>query len=151
MTRIALLLAASSLAFAQINALSVGEIAPVRVKAGQSVEVKTPLQLKPGYHVQSNTPTDKYLIPLKLTWNAGPLSAGEAVYPKPKLEKYSFDDKPLSVFTDDFVVTTRFTAGSNAPPGVATLTGKVRYQACTDRECLPPRNVEVSVKVTVVK
>ena len=55
------------------------------------------------------------------------------------------------MFIEDFVVTTRFTAPPNAPAGATTATGKVRYQACTDKMCLPPRNVEVSVKVTVVK
>jgi len=152
MTKTALLLLWSSwAAFAQINVLTVGEIQPVRVKAGQSVEVKLPLELKAGYHVQSNMPTEDYLIPLKVTWNPGPLTAGAITYPKPKMEKYVFDEMPLSVFTEDFVVSTRFTAASTAPPGPLTATGKVSYQACTDKMCLPPRNVEFTVKVTIVK
>ena len=151
MSKGVLLLLASSLAFAQINVLTVGEIQPVRVKAGQSVEVKLPLELKAGYHVQSNMPTEDYLIPLKVTWNPGPLTAGAVAYPKPKFEKYVFDEKPLSVFTEDFVVSTRFTASPSATAGPATATGKVRYQACTDKMCLPPRNVELTVKVTIVK
>src|ERR1700719_284760 len=102
MTKTALLLLWSSWAFAQINVLTVGEIQPVRVKAGQSVEVKLPLELKAGYHVQSNMPTEDYLIPLKVTWNPGPLTAGAITYPKPKMEKYVFDEMPLSVFTEDF-------------------------------------------------
>jgi len=151
MLRWVLIFAAASISFAQINVLSVGEVAPLRVKAGQSVEAKVPLQLKAGYHVQSNMPTEDYLIPLKLTWNPGTLTAGPVGYPKPKFEKYVFEEKPLSVFTEDFVVTTRFTAPPSAAAGPATVTGKVRYQACTDKMCLPPRNVEVTVKVTVLK
>ena len=141
----------AQIAFAQINALSIGDVPPVRVKVGQATEVKLPLQLKTGFHVQSNMPTDAYLIPLRLTWNPGPLTAGAVDYPKPKLQKYSFDEKPLSVYMEDFTVTAHFTAPANVPPGAAMVTGKVRYQACTDRECFPPRNAEVTLKVTIVK
>jgi thiol:disulfide interchange protein DsbD len=144
-------LAFAAACFGQINALTVGDIAPVRVRAGQTVEVKLPLQLKAGFHVQSNTPTDAYLIPLRVTWNPGPLTVSAIEFPKPKMEKYAFDEKPLSVFTEDFFVTTKFTAAPNATPGSATVTGKVRYQACTDRECFPPRNADVALKVTILK
>src|SRR5437762_5770730 len=120
----ALLFLASSIGFAQINALTVGEVPPIRLKVGQSGDVKLPLQLKAGYHVQSNMPAEAYLIPLKVTWNPGPLTPGAITYPKPKMEKYAFDEMPLSVFTEDFIVTTSFTAPATAPAGLAIATGK---------------------------
>ncbi len=39
----------------------------VKAKPGSTVEAKVSLQLRQGYHVNSNTPSDDYLIPLKLT------------------------------------------------------------------------------------
>ena len=53
---------------------------PVAAKAGTTVEVKLPLQLREGYHMNSNMPPDPFLIPLRLTWDSGPISA-EVVYP----------------------------------------------------------------------
>lgn len=107
------------------------------------------MQLRNGYHVNSNTPTDAYLIPLRLTWTADPLVLDGVEFPKPKLEKYEFADKELSVFTGDFDVTTRFKVPAAAPAGVHVVTGKLRYQACSHKECLPPRTIEVKLPVEV--
>jgi DsbC/DsbD-like thiol-disulfide interchange protein len=110
-----------------------------------------PLDLRPGYHVNSNTPSDEYLIPLRLTWNPGPLEASGFTFPQPRMEKYSFSEKPLSVFTGDFQIVTHFKASANAAPGPATLTGKLRYQACNNSMCLPPKTLDVSLQAEIVK
>lgn len=110
---------------------------------------KVHAQLREGYHVNSNTPAEDYLIPLKLTWNATPLEVISVEYPAPKLEKYPFSAKPLSVFSGDFDITTKFKVPANAPNGPAILTGKLRYQACTDRMCLPPKTIEVPLTVDI--
>jgi len=102
------------------------------------------LQLKSGYHVNSNTPSDEFLIPLRFTWTNGAAEAGEVTFPKPQLEKYQFSEKPLSVFTGDFKVQGKFKLISTG-----TVTGKLRYQACSDKACLPPRTLEVKLPVEV--
>lgn len=120
-------------------------------KVGTTVEAKITAQLRTGYHCNSNTPSDDYLIPLKLTWGPAPLTASGVVYPKPQMEKYAFSDKPLSVYTGDFDIVTKFKVSDSAVPGPAVLSGKLRYQACTDRMCLPPKTVDVSLPVEIVK
>lgn len=107
--------------------------------------------LREGYHCNSDKPSDEYLIPLKLTWAPGVLQPADVVYPKPELQKYSFSDKPLSVYTGDFQIVTKFKAPASAPAGPAILTAKLRYQACTNRMCLPPKTVDVSLPVEIVK
>ena len=147
----AALLATSSLSFAQTNVLFVGKPDVVSAKAGATIDTRLPLELRSGYHVNSNTPSDPYLIPLRLTWNPGPLTPGEIAYPKPSMEKYSFSEKPLSVFSGRFELKTRFAVPAGAPPGLVTVAGKLRYQACNDRECLSPKTIDVALKVDVVK
>jgi len=115
------------------------------------VEAKLTAQLRSGYHCNSNTPSDDYLIPLRLTWTAAPLEVAGVVYPKPEMEKYSFSDKPLSVYTGDFDILTKFKVPASAPVGPAVISAKLRYQACTDRMCLPPKTVDVTVPVEIVK
>lgn len=140
-----------SLSFAQTNVLTIAPPEKVAAKAGAEVPVKIVAQLKPGYHCNSDKPSEDYLIPLKLTWTPAPLEVAEVVYPKPQMEKYAFSEKPLSVYTGDFDIITKFKVPASAPPGPAVLTGKLRYQACTDRMCLPPKTVDVSLPITVVK
>ncbi len=119
------------------------------MKRGSSVVAKIPLHLKAGYHVNSNTPSDEYLIPLRLTWDPGKLAVEGTVYPKPQMETLSFSEKPLSVFSGTFVVEVRFKAAANAPAGSVTMMGKLRYQACNSKECLPPKIVDVPVPVEI--
>src|SRR6266705_5609089 len=80
---------------AQTNVLSVAPPEKVVARHGASLEVKTTVLLKPGYHVNSNTPSEAYLIPLKLSWEPGPLEAIGVEFPKAQMEKYAFSEKPL--------------------------------------------------------
>src|SRR5438477_5586819 len=89
---------------AQTNVLSVTPPEKLNARRGAAVEVKTAVSLKEGYHVNSNTPSESYLIPLRLTWEPGLLDTIEVVFPKPTMEKYEFSEKPLSVFTGGFEV-----------------------------------------------
>jgi hypothetical protein len=144
-------LTACSLSFGQGNVLSVEPGAVVKAKAGSTVEATVSLQLRQGYHVNSNTPSDDYLIPLKLTWNPGPLQAAGVGYPKPLMEKYSFSQKPLSVFSCNFELTTKFKVPASAAVGQTSVSGKLRYQACNDNMCLPPKNLDVVLQVDIFK
>ena len=89
------------------------------------------------------------MIPLKLTWTPGALDPVEVVFPKPQSEKYEFSEKPLSVFTGDFDLIARFKAPASAPTGPGVMVGKLRYQACNNKECLPPRTIEIPVTVDI--
>jgi hypothetical protein len=86
---------------------------------------------------------------MQLTWSPGPAEVLGIDYPQPTLEKSSFSDKPLSVYTGDFVIRTHFKRAAQAVPGPGWLTGKLRYQACNDKMCLPPRTLEVKAALLV--
>jgi len=131
--------------------LKVGESAARLVGArGAALEAKIPVTVDPGFHVNSNHPTEEYLIPLKLTWTSlGALEGGEVTYPPASTEKYEFSDKPLSVFSGSFALTVSFKVTGNAPPGPGVATGKLRYQACNSNTCYPPRSADVSIPYQV--
>jgi hypothetical protein len=134
----------SSVLLAQSGAqLTIGPVARVSGKRGESVAVKVSAKLADGLHCNSNAPNDPYLIPLRLTWQADPLKAAAIDYPKAKTEKSEFSDKPLSVFEGAFDITTNFTIPANAPPGMGIAAGKLRYQACNTKMCFPPKTVDV--------
>lgn len=121
----------------------------MKAKRGTTVIAPVKASLPAGLHCNSNTPNEAYLIPLKLTWTSGPLQAGDVTYPKPKLEHYSFSEKPVSVLTGDFTITSKFKVPADATPGPATQAGKLRFQACSDTKCFPPKTVDVNLTVNV--
>jgi hypothetical protein len=134
---------------AQDNILSIEAPPALAAKRGATAQAKLKVSLKPGFHVNSNTPSEDYLIPLKLTWPPGPLESASVAYPKPQNEKYEFSDKPLSVFTGNFELITTFKVPPNAPVGPAVMSGKLRYQACNYKACFPPKTQEVKLTVQV--
>lgn len=130
--------------------LAAGEAAKAVGKRDEALQVKIPVRIQPGFHVNSNTPSEEYLIPLKLTWTeTGALRPGEVSYPKPTLEKYEFAPTPLSVFTGNFEVTAKFKVAPDAQAGPGMAVGKLRYQACNNRACFPPKTIEVKVPYQV--
>jgi thioredoxin:protein disulfide reductase len=133
------------------NVIKLAPIETVSAKAGSTVKVALSLQVDEGYHVNSNTPADEFLIPLRLSWSPGPLQSGAITFPKPQLEKLQFSEKPVSVFKGTFEIATRFKVPADAKPGQSVLAGKLHYQACNDRMCLAPKTVDVSVPIEIVK
>jgi len=145
----ALLCSLASLAWAQHPTLAVKAPNLLVVKKGGTATAKLTASLNEGFHANSHTPSEPNLIPLTLTWQPGPLEAVNTVYPTPQLEKYAFSPKPISVVTGEFVLATKFKVAANAEPGAATMVGKLRYQACNNESCFPPKTVEVKLPVTI--
>jgi cytochrome c biogenesis DsbD-like protein len=133
--------------------LTIGEATKVAGKRGTAVHSTIPVSVKEGYHVNSNTPSEDYLIPLKLTWTAtGALEGGTVTYPKPQLEKFDFSDppgKPLSVYMGNFNLVANFKVAANAPAGPGVAAGKLKYQACSNKACYPPKTIDVNVSYQV--
>jgi len=129
--------------------LTVAEPGRLRVPRAGSVEQRLKLRLQPGYHVNSDKPNDEFLIPLRLSWDSGAVETVEVEFPKPMIEKSEISEKPLSLFTGNFEIVTKFKRAPGAVPGPGLLTGKLRYQACNDKMCLPPKNIEVKVPLLV--
>jgi hypothetical protein len=129
--------------------LTVSSLPTVKAKKGTTTTVTLHAILPPGFHANSNMPSDAYLIPLTVKWTGGPLQMDAVTYPKPTLEKYSFSDKPLSVVTGQFDITTSFKVPANAAPGPAAENGTIRYQACNDRMCFAAKNVPVTISLNI--
>jgi len=140
-------LAAAPLLLAQPgDRLTVGKPEPVTGKRNASVQVKLPMTVQKGFHVNSNKPREEYLIPLKLTWTStGALQAGAIDYPPPEVQKFEFAEMPLSIYSGSFDVVAHFKVAPNASAGPGAASGKLRYQACNDRACFAPKTLDVTV------
>lgn len=121
------------------------------VPRGKEFQAAVVVDIARGFHMNSNKPSDEYLIPTTLTPQLpSGFQLAETVYPPGKLEKFSFSpNKPLNVYTGSVILKMRILAQPNAPLGPATIPVTLRYQACNDAACLPPAKVPISVQVTV--
>jgi DsbC/DsbD-like thiol-disulfide interchange protein len=133
--------------FRGVQAASVIPPTAVRLKAGEDLSVPLKIVIRPGYHINSNTPAEDYLIPTRLVWSDSGLKVKSVHFPEPETVKYEFSEKPLSVFSGSITLLSTLAVPDPAPPGLKELSAKLRYQACTEKACLPPVTVDVSVPV----
>jgi thiol:disulfide interchange protein DsbD len=93
-----------------------------------------------GWHLNANDPDRPYLIPttLEIAPSADAVVAS-IQYPDAVVRGLAFaPGTPLRLYEGTFAIRVRL-AGELPPHFDATL----RYQACNDETCLPPRSVEV--------
>ncbi len=120
---------------------------PATGKKSEPFVAKLNVQLKPGLHANTNKPNDELLIPLKLTIDKGGFDVVKVDYPAGKNEKYSFSDQPLNVYSGAFQIGVTLKARPGTAAGLAMAGGKLRYQACSETMCFPPKTVDVRIAV----
>ena len=132
------------------DVVRVGSPKEVQIRAGGETEAEVRLDIKEGYHVNANPPTDKNLIGTALTVAGGEgLTAGAPVYPRAVMKKFEFDERPLAVYEREAVIKFPLRAAPSAARGQQTLPAKVRVQPCNDQACFPPRTIETTIPVTI--
>jgi thiol:disulfide interchange protein len=102
-------------------------------------------------HCNSHTPRDKGLIPFVLTITPTEgVAVAEIVYPPSSDLKQEGSELPLSVYEGEFLVGVRLNVAESAAPGVITVPGRLRYQACDEKVCYPPTSESVQWELRVV-
>lgn len=96
-------------------------------------------RLAEGWHVNSHKPSEDYLIPTSVALDAAPgVTSGEARYPEGRSVKFAFSDTPLSVYEERFAVEVPISWTAGQTP---TVSGRLEFQACNDKQCLAPASV----------
>lgn len=123
----------------------------VHVARGKATPVQFIFHVKPGLHINSNKPTEPELIPTVLHFSLpGDVVIGRVVYPAGKLTSFPFDPKQkLSVYSGDFAIKAHVLAPGSASTGTYTIHANLRYQACADNACYPPKTLPLTFNVNV--
>ena len=138
---------AGAQSFTGFHAASVLPSSTVTLDPGQQVVVPVAVQIRPGFHINSDRPADVYLIPTQLTWDNEVLELQDIEYPPAELVEYKHSEKPLSVYSGKFVIRSSFGVPAQIPDDLTELTGKLRYQACNAKACFPPKTLRVRIPV----
>jgi DsbC/DsbD-like thiol-disulfide interchange protein len=117
----------------------------VSVPAGKASPVVLHFRIGPGLHINSHTPREEFLIP---TMFSIPESSGvrlqSANYPAgSELVLRGDTSDKLNVYTGDFAIDARIIA----PKGDHLVEAKLRYQACNNDTCMPPKTITVPIDV----
>ena len=141
--RRALLIALAGVVLASAGAVGAEEsVVSGRLQAGAGAAVAE-ITIASGWHVNSHTPADEFLIPTTLTLEPPPgVRAGDVKYPESIDKVLPFSaGKAMRLYEG----TLKLTASLEGTPvaGAPPLKAKLRYQACDESHCLPPRTLEL--------
>lgn len=119
------------------------------LQPGQQTAIAIVLDIKPGFHAQSNKPLQDTLIPCEVTLTPNPaLTVYAPQYPPGKIENYPALGK-LSVYTGKTIIYVPIEVKSDAPQGPIQLKGEITYQICDDKSCFPPETTPFSIDTLI--
>jgi hypothetical protein len=115
------------------------------VAAGKASTIALHFRIAAGLHINSHTPKDEYLIPTTFSIPGGAGARLEsASYPAGTDFVLALDPgTKLSVYTGEFVIQARIVAAA----GEHLVEAKLRYQACDNNACMPPKTIPVAFDV----
>ena len=106
-----------------------------------------------GYHINSNTPKSEFLIATSLRIEVPTdIVLGKIEYPAGEDRAFPFSpDEKLSVYSGDFSIVVGVHPLHSVVPGKYEMHGTLRYQACDNAACYPPKNLPLQFEIKVVK
>ncbi len=120
---------------------------PRAVAPGTRVSLSVDITPKPKMHVYA--PEQPDYIPISLTLaGSGDYVAKPPVFPKPETLYFKPLDETQLVYSKPFRIVQDVTIARTSR-GSITVSGTLRYQACDDSLCYPPRNVPLSWTVSL--
>jgi hypothetical protein len=120
---------------------------------GEPGNVDLRFHISSGFHINSNKPSEEFMIPTALHMGATTdIVIGKINYPAGQDVSFDFaPDQKLSVYSGNFTLGVTVRPLHTVPPGKYAMRGSLKYQACDNRSCYPPKQLPVEFEVRVVK
>ena len=122
-----------------------GSIGNGTVSRGSAAKGKIVLSIPGGLHVNSNRPNSQYAIPTTARITGAGLRIGGVSFPRGKNRKFQFSESTINVYEGLVTFPFTVTVPANFKGNVVRLRVVVRYQACTEEVCYPPKTKEVTL------
>jgi hypothetical protein len=143
----ALIFIASGLVEANAQTVS-GSIGAV--KRGGSTKGTIVMSVPGGLHVNSSRPNSQYAIPTVVKVSAVGAKVGAVSYPRGKNRKFGFSVDTINVYEGNTSFGFNLTVPANFKGNIVKVRAVVRYQACTDEVCYPPKSKEITLTAKVL-
>lgn len=133
--------------------VSMVPVPPVTAQRASQTVVGLNFRVASGFHINSNTPKSEFLIPTSLKMDLPTdIVLGKIEYPEGQDLSFPFSpDEKLSVYSGDFAINVAVHPLHSVSPGKYVMHGVLRYQACDNAQCFPPKTLPVEFEVKVVK
>jgi len=120
------------------------------LRAGAEAEFAFVMDIKDGWHLNAHNPTLDYLIGVELNLEASDIAmVSDIQYPQALKREFTFADDELKVYEGESKILVKLKSSNKIESGNYSVDGKLTIQACSDKVCLPPSTVDVSLPITV--
>jgi hypothetical protein len=123
------------------------------IDRGHPGTVRLQFRVTRGFHVNSNQPKQEYLKKTELKLDAPTdIVIGRITYPAGEDRSFPFSgNEKLSVYSGDFEIAVTVRPLHSVLPAKYAVHGFLKYQACDNAACYPPKQLPVMFEVKVLK
>jgi uncharacterized protein YyaL (SSP411 family) len=123
-----------------------------RLPAGGTCQVIVLLDIKPEWHVNANPASRDYLIPTKVSFKSKlGVKLSDPTYPEGEGIKIEGEDMEVLVYEKEVAIRGTLTIPEKAAGQTDEMEIAITYQACKEKECLPPKTIKLTGKLGVTK
>ena len=126
-----------------------GSIGNGTVARGASAKGSVVLSIPGGLHVNSSRPNSQYAIATNVRVSGQGLKTSTIRYPAGRNRKFSFSENEINVYEGRTVFPFSVTVPANFGGDSIKVRAVVKYQACTEEVCYPPKTKEVTLTAKV--
>ena len=128
-----------------------GSIGKGTVERGKTARGSVVLNIPGGLHVNSSRPASEFAIAtvVKVSGASGIRVTG-LTYPKGKNRKFAFSENTINVYEGRVSFPFTVTVPASFKGKTIRVTASVRYQACTDEVCYPPKTKNITLTAAVM-
>jgi DsbC/DsbD-like thiol-disulfide interchange protein len=126
-----------------------GSIGNGTAKRGAATRALIVIDIPAGLHVNSNRPSSQYAIATTVKVSGNGVKVSAVNYPRGHNRKFEFSEQPINVYEGRVSFPFNVTVPANFRGNTVKVRAVVRYQACTNEVCYPPKNKEVTLTARV--
>jgi DsbC/DsbD-like thiol-disulfide interchange protein len=129
-----------------------GSVTPkLAAEPGKKIVIDLSAEIQEGWHVYGLEQSPGGPTPLRVTLdeNGIVLSAGAASGSAPTRKQDQSFNLETQLYNRSFVLHVPIQVKPHPPAGKQLVPVSVRFQACSDRMCLPPRTVHLSAPIEI--
>ena len=126
------------------------EATTTRVRPGDAAHFRLTAQIDPGWHLYSlTTPKGGPISTKVVAHEGGPLASAEVYQPAPERHFDPNFNIDTETFATELPLLLTGQVTKEARAGSSEVGVDVRYQVCSDRQCLPPRKKTAATSIEV--
>lgn len=126
-----------------------GSIGNGTVTRGVASRGTVVLSIPGGLHVNSSRPGSEYAIATSVRVSAAGAKIGAVSYPRGRNRKFAFSEDTINVYEGRTSFGFNITVPANFKGNTVTVKVTVKYQACTEEVCYPPKTKTTTLTARV--